>query len=176
MDTATETTTETAKPTDLRTTPNKGARGGVITARAIDVATSKARACRKDIWLTDPGVRGRGRFTIRCTPSGARICMYRYMRPDGTRDTLRVGDYDPQGVAGLTLHQAREMAGELVRLAGTGNNVRVVLLEREEAKEAAAEAALAARRNATRGCLAEAEKSTRTLQKLLDAHVAPLKT
>ena len=126
----------------------------MITARAIDVATSKARASLKDIWLTDPGVRGRGRFTIRCTPSGARICMYRYTRPDGTRDTLRVGDYDPQGVAGLTLHQAREMAGELVRLAGTGNNVRVVLLEREEAKEAAAEAALAARRNATRGSLA----------------------
>jgi hypothetical protein len=39
-------------------------------------------------------------------------------------------------------------------VAGTGNNVRVVLLEREEAKEAAAEAALGARRNATRGSLA----------------------
>lgn len=154
MGAATESTAESAKATDLRTTPNRGARGGVITARAIDVATSKARSSRKDIWLTDPGVRGRGRFTIRCTPSGARICMYRYTRSDGTRDTLRVGDYDPQGVAGLTLHQAREMAGELVRLAGTGNNLRVVLLEREEAKEAAAEAALAARRNATRGSLA----------------------
>lgn len=154
MGATTETTAGTARATDLRTSSNKVARAGVITARAIDVATSKARASRKDIWLTDPGVRGRGRFTIRCTPSGARICMYRYTRPDGTRDTLRVGDYDPQGVAGLTLHQAREMAGELVRLAGTGNNVRVVLLEREEAKEAAAEAALAARRNATRGSLA----------------------
>jgi flagellar hook-associated protein FlgK len=63
----------------------------VITAREIDVASSKARATRKDIWLTDPGVRGRGRFTVRCTPSGARICMYRYTRADGTRDTMRVG-------------------------------------------------------------------------------------
>jgi integrase len=154
MGTATETATDTAAATALRTTRNKGARGGVITAREIDVATSKARASRKDIWLTDPGVRGRGRFTIRCTPSGARICMYRYTRADGTRDTLRVGDYDAHGVAGLTLHEAREKAGELVRLAGAGNDVRVFLLEREEAKAAAAEDALAARRNASRGSLA----------------------
>ena len=152
MDTATDSTVDRAMAP--RTKRNKGARGGVITAREIDVAASKARASRKDIWLTDPGVRGRGRFTIRCTPSGARICMYRYTRADGTRDTLRVGDYDPQGVAGLTLHEAREKAGELVRLAGGGNDVRVLLLEREEARAAAAEAALAARRNASRGSLA----------------------
>jgi integrase len=133
---------------------HKPARGGVITAREIDVASSKARASGKDIWLTDPGVRGRGRFTIRCTPSGARICMYRYTRADGTRDTMRVGEYDPQGVQGLTLHQAREKAGELVRLAAGGNDVRVMLLEREEARAAAAESALAARRNASRGSLA----------------------
>jgi integrase len=140
--------------TALRTTRNRATRTGVITAREIDVATSKAKSSKKDVWLTDPGVRGRGRFTIRCTPSGARICMYRYTRPDGTRDILRVADYDPHGKAGMTLHEAREKAGELVRLAGAGNNVRVFLLEREEAKAAAAEAALAARRNATRGSLA----------------------
>jgi integrase len=80
--------------------------------------------------------------------------MYRYTRADGTRDTLKVGDYDPQGVAGLTLHDAREKAGELVRLAGSGNDVRVLLMEREEARAAAAEVALAARRNASRGSLA----------------------
>lgn len=142
-------TADAAQPTRKKLT-----RGGVITAREIDVASSKARASRKDIWLTDPGVRGRGRFTIRCTPAGARICMYRYTRLDGTRDTMRVGEYDPQGVAGLTLHQAREKASELVRLAAGGNDVRVLLLEREEARAAAAEAALAARRNAARGSLA----------------------
>ena len=148
--------TTATKPTATvsRTARNKVARGGVITAREIDVATSKARASRKDIWLTDPGVRGRGRFTIRCTPNGARICMYRYTRADGTRDTLRVGDYDPQGVAGFSLHQAREKAAELVRLAAGGDDVRVLLIEREEARAAAAEAALAARRNASRGSLA----------------------
>ena len=149
-----ESRADTATATALHATRAKGARAGVITAREIDVATSKARASRKDIWLTDPGVRGRGRFTIRCTAAGARICMYRYTRPDGTRDTLRVGDYDPHGVAGLTLHQAREKAGELVRLAGGGNDVRVLLLEREEARAVAAEAAFAARRNVSRGSLA----------------------
>jgi integrase len=153
-DTATDSTAQLAKATATRSARSKVARGGVITAREIDVASSKARASRKDIWLTDPGVRGRGRFTIRCTPSGARICMYRYTRADGTRDTMRVCDYDPQGVAGLTLHQAREKAGELVRLAVGGNDVRVLLLEREEARAAAAEASLAARRNASRGSLA----------------------
>lgn len=154
MGTATGTATDTAAATALRTTRNKGARAGVITAREIDAATSKARASRKDVWLTDPGVRGRGRFTIRCTPSGARICMYRYTCADGTRDILRVADYDPHGTAGMTLHEAREKAGELVRLAGTGNNVRVFLQERDAAKAAAAEAALAATRNASRGSLA----------------------
>ena len=154
MGTATETAADTTAATALRTTRNKGARGGMITAREIDAATSKARSSRKDVWLTDPGVRGRGRFTIRCTPSGARICMYRYTCADGTRDILKVGDYDPHGVVGLTLHEAREKAGELVRLTGAGNNVRVFLQEREEAKAAAAEAALAAKRNASRGSLA----------------------
>jgi integrase len=154
MGTATETATNTATATALRTTRNKVARGGVITAREIDTGTSKARASKKDVWLTDPGARGQGRFTIRCTPSGARVCMYRYTRGDGTRDILKVADYDPRGVAGMTLHEAREKAGELARLAGAGNNVRVFLNERDEAKAAAAEAALAAKRNASRGSLA----------------------
>ena len=154
MATSAEMTRGKVTATALRTTRNKVARAGVITAREIDVATSKARASRKDIWLTDPGVRGRGRFTIRCTPSGARICMYRYTRADGTRDTLRVGDYDPHGVAGLTLHDAREKSGEMVRLAGAGNNVRGLLQEREEAKAAAVEAATAAKRDASRSSLA----------------------
>lgn len=149
-----ETTAGTTAATPAHTTRGKVARGGVITTREIDLATSKARAYRKDIWLTDPGVRGRGRFTIRCTPSGARICMYRYTRADGTRDTLRVGDYDPRGVAGLTLHEAREKAGELVRLASSGDNVRHVLQERERAKATAAEAATEAKRDESRGSLA----------------------
>ena len=104
MGTASEGAASTATTTARPTARNQGARGGVITAREIDVGTSKARASRKDVWLTDPGARGQGRFTIRCTPSGARVCMYRYTRADGTRDILKVADYDPRGVVGMTLH------------------------------------------------------------------------
>ena len=54
----------------------------------------------------------------------------------------------------MNLHEARYETGNLMLLAVAGNNVRVFLLKREEAKAAAAEAALAARRNPTRGSLA----------------------
>lgn len=145
---------ETATQTATRQRPAKGARGGVITAREIDAATIRARAEGKDVWLTDPGARGQGRFTIRCTSSGARVCMYRYTRVNGTRDVLKVADYDPRGVTGLTLHEAREKAGELARLAGAGNNVRIMLTQREEAKVAAADAAEVAKARAERGSLA----------------------
>ena len=70
-----ETATATAA---LRTAQGKGARGGMITAREIEAGTSRAKAGERDVWLTDPGARGQGRFTIRCTPAGARVCMYRY--------------------------------------------------------------------------------------------------
>src|SRR5665213_2641768 len=108
----------------------KAAHGGVITTREIEAGTNKAKVGGKDVWLTDPGARGQGRFTIRCTPSGARVCMYRHTRADGTRDVLKVGDYDPRGVSGMTLHEAREKAGALARLAGAGTNLRAMLSER----------------------------------------------
>ncbi len=149
---ASETATGTA--TALRTVPVKGARGGVITAREIEAGSSQAKAGGKDVWLTDPGARGQGRFTIRCTPSGARVCMYRHTRADGTRDILKVADYDPRGVTGMTLREARERAGELARLAGAGNNLRAMLNERDAANVAAEEAVAAAKRKAEQGSLA----------------------
>ena len=146
--------TATATATAPRTVQSKGARGGVITAREIEAGTSKAKSGGRDVWLTDPGARGQGRFTIRCTPAGARVCMYRYTRVDGTRDILKVADYDPRGVTGMTLHEARERAGELARMAGVGKNLRATLDEQNEAKVAAADAAAAAKRKAERGSLA----------------------
>jgi integrase len=80
--------------------------------------------------------------------------MYRYTRTDGTRDILKVADYDSRGVTGLTLHEAREKAGELARLAGAGDDVRLVLTQREEAKAAATVAAAEAKTRAERGNLA----------------------
>lgn len=149
-----EVETATATATAPRTVQGKGARGGVITAREIEAGTSKAKSGGRDVWLTDPGARGQGRFTIRCTPAGARVCMYRYTRVDGTRDILKVADYDPRGVTGMTLHEARERAGELARMAGVGKNLRATLDEQNEAKVAAAEAVAAAKRKAERGSLA----------------------
>lgn len=132
----------------------RGARAGVITAREIDAATSRARAGGNDIWLTDPGARGQGRFTIRCTPAGARVCMYRYTRRDGTRDIIKVADYDPRGVAGMTLHEARERSGEMARLADASGDLRAALYAKSVARAAAAEAAEAERRRAEQGSLA----------------------
>ena len=125
----------------------------MVTAREIEAASNKARANGRDVWLTDPGARGQGRFTIRCTASGSRVCMYRHTRADGTRDILKVADYDPRGVAGMTLHEAREKAGELARLAAGGNNLRALFTEKEQAKVAAEEAVVVARREAERGSL-----------------------
>jgi integrase len=146
--------TATASATALSTVQGKAARAGVITAREIEAGTSQARAGERDVWLTDPGARGQGRFTIRCTPSGARVCMYRYTRVDGTRDILKVADYDPRGVTGMTLHEARARAGELARMACVGKNLRATLDEQNEAKVAAAEGVAAAKRKAELGSLA----------------------
>ena len=77
--------------------------GGVMTTAGIEKAAKAARRTGRDVWLTDPGARGDGRFTVRCTPAGARIGMFRYTLPDGTRDTLRVGAYDVSARDGLTL-------------------------------------------------------------------------
>lgn len=140
--------------TATRPRPPRVARGGVITTREVDAATARARAEGKDVWLTDPGARGQGRFTIRCTSSGARVCMYRYTRVDGSRDVLKVADYDPHGVTGLTLHEARGKAGELARMASDGSDVRLVIADREAAKVAAAYAVAVAKTRAERGSLA----------------------
>ena len=41
--------------------------------------------------------------------------MFRHTRTDGTREIVKVADYDPRGVRGMTLHEAREKAGALLR-------------------------------------------------------------
>ncbi len=131
----------------------KGGRAGVITAGEIEASSNRARAEARDIWLTDPAARGQGRFTIRCTPAGARVCMFRHTRSDGTRDILKLADYDPRGVAGTTLQEAREKAGELARQAAGGNNLRMMFAEREQSKAAAVQADIVARRKAEQGSL-----------------------
>jgi integrase len=140
-----------------RAAPRQGsserARSGVVTAREIEAASTRAKSEARDIWLTDPAARGQGRFTIRCTPSGARVCMYRYTLADGSRDIVKVADYDPRGVVGMTLHEAREKAGELARLAAGGKDLRALFAEKDQDMAAAEQARAAAHRKAERGSL-----------------------
>jgi integrase len=140
-----------------RASPRQGsserARSGVVTARAIEAASTRAKSEARDIWLTDPAARGQGRFTIRCTPSGARVCMYRYTLADGARDIVKLADYDPRGVAGMTLHEAREKAGELARLAAGGKDLRALFAKKDQAKVVAEHEAAVAKRKAERGSL-----------------------
>ncbi len=141
----------------------------LITVEAIEKASTRAKRSGKDDWLTDPAPRGSGRFTVRCTPAGARICMFRYTLPDGSRDVLRLGDFDEQGSRGLTLKAARERAGELSRLYLSGTtDLRTHLASQEQqriARDAEARRVEdAARDRAARG----------SLQALMDAYCATL--
>ncbi len=141
----------TVAATIVRTPEQKHTRVGVITAREIEAATGVAVAARSDVWLTDPGARGQGRFTVRCTASGARVCMFRHTRTDGTREILKVADYDPRGVRGMTLQEAREKAGEFAKLGAGGVDLRECFAARASAEAAAAEAAVVAERRAAGG-------------------------
>jgi integrase len=150
-------------------TGDKGKRRGKFTTREIESATILARN-GEDRFLTDPGARGEGRFRCRCTPAGARLFYYRYTKASGERDSLSLGNYDPRGVDGLTLDEARRKAGELARLYQSGVRDLRAHLERADAAErqkheAELAAKSAAARKAKRGSLAA----------LVAAYVATLK-
>ena len=153
---------ETAPPTDK-------SKAGIITARQIEAAAAKAKATGKDEWLTDPAPRGAGRLGVRCRPSGARAVVYRYTKADGTRDAWLLGNYDPTGVRGLDLTEARGKAGELQKLHKSGiTDLRDHFDAVEQADKALAEteraAAVAQQAQAARG----------TLQALLNAYCKSL--
>lgn len=144
-------------------------KAGKFTPRQIEAATLSARESNSDVWLTDPGARGEGRFMCRCTPAGARIFMFRYSDSTGRRDTMRIASFDPKGIEGLTVEAARKQAGELTRLYQSG--VRDLRQHFERAEAAAAEARKAkdqakdaAERKAKRG----------SLSALIDAYVKTL--
>jgi hypothetical protein len=83
----------------------------VITDKQMQSSTTKS-----DVWITESGPRGAGRFLGRITPSGERAFYFRYTTNEGNRDTLRVGLYDPKGRAGLKLAEARLIADEWSKL------------------------------------------------------------
>jgi integrase len=144
-------------------------RSGVITARQVEAASTRAKASGKDVWLSDPAARGAGRMLVRCRPSGARLISYRYTTSDGRRDTLAIGAYDATGRDGFDLTEARARVGELLRLHQSGvGDLRAHLDEKDQAERdrraAEREAAERAKRDRERG----------SLRALIDAYVGTL--
>lgn len=89
----------------------------------MSVITDKqmqAAAAATDIWITEDGPRGTGRFLGRITPRGERAFYFRYTTSNGSRDTLSVGVYDPKGRAGLKLSDARAKADQWSKLYQSG--------------------------------------------------------
>lgn len=118
---------------------------GIITDKQMS-----SKAVSRDLWLTEDAPRGAGRFVARITRSGERLFYFRYTAPNGDRDWLIVGQYDPTGRAGLTLAEARKKAGEYSKLyQGGAKDLRVYF--ENLAKEAA-------ERKATEEALREAER------------------
>jgi integrase len=88
---------------------------GVITDKQMQAAATAA-----DIWLTEDGPRGAGRFLGRITPRGERAFYFRHTTSDGSRDTLPIGIYDPKGRAGFKLADARAKADQWSKLYQSG--------------------------------------------------------
>lgn len=88
---------------------------GVITDKQMQAAATTG-----DLWITEDGPRGAGRFLGRITPRGERAFYFRYTTSDGSRDTLPIGAYDPKGRAGLRLAEARITAGHWSKIYQSG--------------------------------------------------------
>jgi hypothetical protein len=86
----------------------------------------QSKATEKDQWFSDDWGRGDGRFLGRVTPKGRSCFYFRYTLPDGSRDTLLIGDYSKDGKGGVTLADARAVALEWSKLYkgkdGTGKD------------------------------------------------------
>lgn len=136
---------------------------GIITDKQM-----QATAAVSDIWITEDGPRGAGRFLGRITPRGERTFYFRYTASDGNRDTLPIGSYDPKGQAGLKLGEARAIAGQWSKIYQSGiKNLRSHFTKAESDKVEAAETQrLQANRDAQK---AELEQQRRlTIRQVFD--------
>lgn len=107
----------------------------------------------KPTWLIEDAPRGCGRFMARLQPNGERHFYFRYTNSGSERIFLPLGIYDPAGIDGLTLKEARMKAGELSRLYQSGirdlrehlqaeENARIAVKEAEQRRIAAEKAAI----------------------------------
>ena len=80
----------------------------------------QSRATSNNQWFIEDAPKGHGRFMGRITKNGERFFYFRYTNSRGARVFYPLGAYDPRGVDGLTLAQARAKAGELSKLHQSG--------------------------------------------------------
>jgi hypothetical protein len=86
-------------------------------------------------WLSDGGRKGAGRLLATRLKTGV-VFYFRYTKPDGKRDTLPLGSFDPDGETGLRLQQASDRANELSRRYQSGDRDLRAILEAEEREQA----------------------------------------
>ena len=84
--------------------------------KKVTDAGMRARPAEQDRWVSEPLGRGRGSFLGRISASGQRTFYYRVRSPDGTRKTIKLGDYDASGRAGLSVVAGRRAAEALAAL------------------------------------------------------------
>lgn len=125
----------------------------------------------KPTWLIEDAPRGCGRFMARLRPNGERLFYFRYTSSSSERVFLPLGVYDPAGVDGLTLKEARSKAGELSRLYQSGiRDLREHMQAEDDARITAQEAEkqrLAAEKAATEEARAR-QAARKTVQDLFD--------
>lgn len=135
----------------------------------MTITTRGLAAIKPGQWITDTGRKGAGRLAAYGMRSGGAAFYFRYTLPDGRRDSLPLGHFDPKGKDGLTLQQASDRAGELSRRYQDGTRDLRATLEAEEQERQAAR--VAAEKLAAD---VEAQRAA-TLGALLDAYVEQLR-
>jgi hypothetical protein len=156
----------TKRREDLSAAGENAVPAAVPVRRRSMLTDPELRALKAGPWLSDPAPRGAGVLQARRTGDAVRF-YFRYTTDEGTRERVALGLYDPDGRAGLTLKQARALAGERSRQyqAGDRHLRHAATREREarareeqarrEAERRALEAATV-REAATLGALCEA--------------------
>ena len=81
----------------------------------------RAKPGTRDQWVSESLGRGRGSFLARIQPNGVRTFYYRVASPDGTRQTVKLGDYDASGRVGLSVVAGRRAAEAMAVLHGGDN-------------------------------------------------------
>jgi integrase len=113
-----------------------GRRGTNHTEKAILAAIKKAKQSGNDTWSSD----GTG-LTVRGLPGGLAKFYRRYVSPTTSkRITQYIADFDPEGVAGITLAEARVRNAERTKLINDGVDP-VEHAEREKLKAETAQRA-----------------------------------